>query len=112
VKLRNDYTCPLEITHDIIKGKWKSIIIFSLRDGEKSLSYLEKNIKGISQKMLLEQLKELEYFGLVAKIKYEGYPLKVGYYLSEDLGMEMLESILIMQRLGKKLLAKQTNNNY
>ena len=32
MKLREEYTCPLEIVHDIIKGKWKTIILFQLRN--------------------------------------------------------------------------------
>ena len=32
MKLRESYTCPLELVHDIIKGKWKTIIIFQLRN--------------------------------------------------------------------------------
>ena len=60
MKIRKDYTCPLEIVHDIVKGKWKPIILFQLKDSSKSLSQLEKDINGITQKMLLEQLKELQ----------------------------------------------------
>lgn len=60
MKIRKDYTCPLEIVHDMVKGKWKPIILFQLKDSSKSLSQLEKDINGITQKMLLEQLKELQ----------------------------------------------------
>lgn len=100
MKLREEYTCPLEIVHDIIKGKWKTIILFQLKDGEKSLSELEHEIQGISQKMLLEQLKELQSFGLVGKKVYEGYPLHVGYFLTQQRGMEMLKALNIMQQIG------------
>ena len=100
MKVRTDYTCPLEIVHDFIKGKWKTIILFQLRNGECSLSDLQHSIEGISQKMLLEQLKELEAFGLVTKKKYDGYPLKVGYLLTEDRGQYMLKAIRIMQNIG------------
>jgi DNA-binding HxlR family transcriptional regulator len=100
MKIRKEYTCPLEIVHDIIKGKWKSIVIFNLRTGEMSLSELEKSIEGISQKMLLEQLKELMDFGIVGKHKSKGYPLHVEYFLTETKGKELLEAILIMQRIG------------
>ena len=81
MKLRDEYTCPLELTHDMIKGKWKSIILWRLRIGPTSLSKLEKEINGINQKMLLEQLKELIEFGLVDKKTYEGYPLKLNTHL-------------------------------
>jgi DNA-binding HxlR family transcriptional regulator len=105
MKLRKECTCPLEITHDILKGKWKTIILWQLKHhGRTSLSQLEKDIKGISQKMLLEQLKELREFGLVDKIKYEGYPLRVDYYLTEDRGLRIIKALEIMQEIGKEYL--------
>lgn len=76
MKLRESYTCPLELVHDMIKGKWKTIIIFQLRNGKCSFSELLHSIAGITQKMLLEQLRELEHFGLIDKKTYDGYPLK------------------------------------
>ena len=60
MKMRDDYTCPLELVHDMIKGKWKPIILWRLRLGATSLSKLEQDIEGITQKMLLEHLKELK----------------------------------------------------
>jgi len=60
MKIRKDYTCPLEIVHDIVRGKWKPIILFQLKDYSKSLLQLQKEINGITKKMLLEQLKELQ----------------------------------------------------
>lgn len=100
MKIRNDFTCPLEIVHDIVKGKWKTIILFQLQYGRASLSKLEQNIEGISQKMLLQQLKELQEFGLVDKQTFAGYPLHVEYFLTEDRGMKMLIAICIMQEIG------------
>ena len=82
MKIRDEYTCPLEVVHDIIKGKWKSIILWQLKYGPTSLSKLEHDISGISQKMLLEQLKELKEFGLVDKVNFNGYPLNVEYFLT------------------------------
>ncbi|MBC3795998.1 winged helix-turn-helix transcriptional regulator [Acetobacterium tundrae] len=99
MKIRNDYTCPLEIVHDIIKGKWKTIIIFQMRSGSVSLSQLEKSIEGISQKMLLQQLNELRHFGLVDKENAQGYPLHVDYYLTER-GKRILKAVEIMQEIG------------
>ena len=100
MKIRNVYTCPLELTHDMMKGKWKPIIVWRLRLGPTSLSKLEKDIEGITQKMLLEQLKELKEFDIVDKHVFDGYPLKVEYFLTEDLGMQMLEALTIMQKIG------------
>lgn len=100
MKIRDDYTCPLEIVHDIIKGKWKTIILYQMKDGPKGLSELEHEIEGITQKMLLEQLRELIQFGLVEKKIFEGYPLRVEYSITERRGRKMLEAITIMQMIG------------
>ncbi len=99
MKIRENYTCPLELVHDIVKGKWKTIIIFQLRNGIRSFSELHHSIAGISQKMLLEQLRELKEFGLVDKHSYDGFPLKVEYYLTVR-GEKMLSAIRIMQDIG------------
>ena len=45
MKMRNEYNCPLELTYDIIKGKWKPIIIWQLSKNPYSLSSLKKEIK-------------------------------------------------------------------
>lgn len=100
MKVREEFTCPLELVQDMIKGKWKPIILWRLRLGPTSLSKLEKDIDGITQKMLLEQLKELIEYGFVEKKTYEGYPLKVEYFLTEDMGMQILEALKIMQHIG------------
>ena len=119
MKIRKEYTCPLEIVHDILKGKWKTVILWQLKfTGRTSLSQLERDIKGISQKMLLEQLKELREFGLVDKKKYDGYPLKVEYFVTEDKGKKILEALEIMQKVGAEyqigegFLKARVNYNY
>jgi DNA-binding HxlR family transcriptional regulator len=106
MKIRTDYTCPLEIVHDIIRGKWKTIILFQLRDGGAALAELERGIEGINQKMLLEQLKELQAFGLVEKQVFEGYPLHVEYSLTAPRGRRMLEAVRIMQEIGIEYMAE------
>lgn len=108
MKLRKECTCPLEITHDILKGKWKTVILWQLKHhGKTSLSQLEKDIKGISQKMLLQQLNELREFGLVDKIQYQGYPLKVEYFLTEDRVHKVIKALEIMQEVGQECLNEQ-----
>lgn len=106
MKIRDDYTCPLEIVHDIIRGKWKTIILFQLRSGNVTLSELEHGIEGITQKMLLQQLRELQQFGLVDKKEFQGYPLHVEYFLTEQRGRKMLEAIRIMQEIGVEYMVE------
>ena len=107
MKIREKFTCPLELIHDMIKGKWKSIILWRLRLGSTSLSKLERDIDGITQKMLLEQLRELIDYGFVKKTIFEGYPLHVEYSLTEDMGKEIVEALKIMQHIGINYLKKK-----
>jgi DNA-binding HxlR family transcriptional regulator len=108
MKIRKEYTCPLEIVHDIMKGKWKTVILWQLKfRGKASLSRLQQDIRGISQKMLLEQLRELREFGLVEKINYDGYPLKVEYFLNADKGLKIVKALEIMQEIGREYLKER-----
>lgn len=111
MKLRNDYTCPLEMTHDIIKGKWKPIILWQLSYGGCSLSFLKKSIVGISQKMLIEHLNDLLEYGMVGKTLSDGYPLKSEYFLLER-GKKMLEAITIMQSIGIEIMIEDHREDF
>lgn len=112
MKERAQYTYPLELTHDITKGKYKPIILWLLKD--KTFGFLEllRNISGgISQKVLTEQLKELVYFGFVIKEESEGYPLKVEYILSKR-GYKMLGAIQIMQEIGIDIMREDGREDF
>lgn len=103
MKIRNNPTCPLEIAHDMIRGKWKTIIIFQLRNGKQSLSSLKKSINGITEKILIEQLNELIDYKFVNKKNYQGYPRKVEYSLTPR-GEKLLKIVFQLQDLGKEYL--------
>lgn len=104
MKKRTEYTCPLEMTHDITKGKWKPIIIWVLGQNKIcSFSELIKEIKGISEKMLIEQINDLIEFDMVSKQQFKGYPLKVEYSLTER-GQKMLQAVSLMQEIGIELM--------
>lgn len=107
MKVREEFTCPLELIHDMIKGKWKSIILWRLRLGPTSLAKLERDIDGITQKMLLEQLNELIEYGFVEKKTFQGYPLHVEYSLTGEMGEQILEALKIMQDIGIDYLMAQ-----
>lgn len=113
MKIRKEYTCPLELVHDILKGKWKMVILYQLQfDEVTSLADLERNIKGINQKMLLQQLQELQEFGLIDKVKHMGYPLKVEYFLTKDKGEKVLEALEILQEVGTLYLEEQNQTHH
>lgn len=103
MKDRSTYTCPLELTQDMMKGKWKPIILWQLGKGKASLAELKRAIGGISQKMLLEHLRELQEVAVVDKKQYEGYPLRVEYFLT-DRGRRFLEVVNEMQKIGVEVM--------
>jgi DNA-binding HxlR family transcriptional regulator len=84
--------CPIELTLNVIGGKWKFLIIKELMDGPKRFAQLQKSIKGITQRMLTKQLRELERDGIVNRILYPQVPPKVEYTLT-PVGKE-LKSVL------------------
>ena len=90
--VQTTYKCALELTMDLIGGKWKLIILWHLLDGSKRFNELNKLIPAITQKMLTTQLRELEAKGLVNRKVYPEVPPKVEYSLT-DFGRS-LEKIL------------------
>ena len=68
----------------LLEGRWKLLILFHLFDGKaQRYSDLEKLIPGISQKMLAQQLRQLEAGGIVVRKLYPQVPPKVEYRLTE-----------------------------
>ena len=110
MKMREEYTCPLELTHDMIKGKWKPVILWQLSKGPASLSALKKEIAGISQKMLLQHLNELQSCGVVEKKTYEEYPLKVEYFLTPR-GHKIIVAVTIMQEVGIEIMVEDNKTD-
>ena len=67
----------------VLEGRWKLIILFYLfRDGTLRLSELERAIQGITQKMLIQQLRSLERAGVVSRLVHAVVPPKVEYSLT------------------------------
>jgi DNA-binding HxlR family transcriptional regulator len=75
--------CPVTAALSVIGGKWKVIILWHLQDGVKRFGELQRLVKGISQKMLTQELRDLEESGLVGRKVYPVVPPKVEYSLTE-----------------------------
>lgn len=86
------YHCDLEITLELIGGKWKSLILYYLLKGPKRTSELKRLIPAITQKMLVQTLRELEHDSVISRKSYNQVPPKVEYSTTE-LG-QSLEPIL------------------
>jgi len=76
-------SCPVATAIDVIGGKWKVIILYQLRGHTLRFGELKKAIPKITQKMLTQQLRELEKDKLVKRRVYAGVPPKVEYTSTE-----------------------------
>src|ERR1700749_4401215 len=74
---------PLRDSLDILGGKWKLQIIFSLKFGRKRFKEIQREIPGITSKMLSKELKDLEINDLATRYVFNTAPITVEYELSE-----------------------------
>ena len=77
------YHIGVEATLEVIGGKWKPIILCHLGNGPIRIGELKRQIPTITQKMLTQQLRELEQDQIINRIVYQQVPPKVEYELSE-----------------------------
>lgn len=84
---------PAERALKVISGRWKAIIIYHLLGGSKRLSELKRLIPDVSQKVLVQQLRELEAHGLVHREVFRQVPPRVDY-TATALG-QSLEPVLV-----------------
>lgn len=99
----NEYTynCPVELTLNTIMGKWKALILWQLSKGTKRYSELKRILPNITDKMLAQQLKELENDNIIIRKVYPVVPPKVEYSLAE-FGKEIQPILKSMQQWGIK----------
>ncbi|HAX73666.1 MAG TPA: transcriptional regulator [Firmicutes bacterium] len=101
IKDGQSYVCKLDWAFDLIRGKWKAVILCHLYDGTKRFLELKRITCGVSHKVLNEKLKELEEDGLIYKKVYDELPPKVEYYLT-DKGTEFAVALKQIEEIGIK----------
>lgn len=84
------FVCLLDLGVEFIRGKWKAVILCHLKGEPVRFLELQRKTKGVTQKMLNEQLKSLEDDGLVIRTVYPEVPPRVEYSLSEK-GKDLVE---------------------
>ncbi|SHJ86261.1 transcriptional regulator, HxlR family [Propionispora hippei DSM 15287] len=99
-----EYQCPMELTLELIGGKWKSLILWHLGENILRFSELKKALPKITQKMLTQQLRELEQDGLVKRFVYTQVPPKVEYSLTHA-GRTILPILTTMCQWGLDYVA-------
>ncbi|GAA2769451.1 helix-turn-helix domain-containing protein [Nonomuraea dietziae] len=80
---KQGYTCGLDAAVDVVGGKWKALILWALHYAPLRFGELKRSVPGISEKMLIQQLREMETYGLVHREVHHQVPPKVEYSLTE-----------------------------
>lgn len=91
--------CAVEAAIGLIDGKWKSVILFHLMEGTLRFSEIRRHIPAVTQRVLTNQLRELEVDGLITRKVYAQVPPKVEYSLS-PLGRSMQPILLSLKAWG------------
>jgi DNA-binding HxlR family transcriptional regulator len=73
------YCCGLEAALDVVGGKWKPIVLYHLAPGARRFGELRRLVSGISEKMLIQQLREMERDGIVDRNDFREVPPRVEY---------------------------------
>lgn len=98
-----EFTCPVEATIQLIGGKYKAIILWHLMSGTLRYSEIHKRIPKATDKMLAQQLRELEKDGLINRVVYPVVPPKTEYSLT-DFGRSLTPILDEMCNWGKTYL--------
>ncbi len=91
--------CSVEATLGLIDGKWKGVVLFHLLDGTLRFSEIRRKLPTVTQRMLTNQLRELEADGLVARKVFPEVPPRVEYSLTER-GRSLRPVIMALKEWG------------
>ena len=91
--------CPVEAALDMIGGKWKTMIVALLLDQTLRFNELERQLKGVTHRVLSGQLRDLEKCGIVRREVFPEVPPRVEYSLTE-LGLTLRPLMAELRRWG------------
>ena len=86
------YSCGLAAALDVVGGKWKPIVLWQLWPSRRRFGELRRLVTGISEKMLIQQLREMESAGIVTRHDFREIPPRVEYALT-PFGVSLVEAL-------------------
>ncbi|HZH09264.1 MAG TPA: winged helix-turn-helix transcriptional regulator [Microvirga sp.] len=102
----NSSGCSVEGVLDLIDGKWKGVILYHLMKGTLRFNEIRRKMPKVTQRMLTNQLRELEADGLLIRKVYPEVPPRVEYSLSER-GQSLEPVIAALKQWGDTNLSSQ-----
>jgi DNA-binding HxlR family transcriptional regulator len=102
---RQPYSCGLEAALDVVGGKWKPLVLWRLAQGPRRFGELRRLVGGISEKMLIQQLREMEQDGIVDRNDFREVPPRVEYSLT-PFGVSLTVALRPLCDWGSKHMAR------
>ena len=103
-------TIYVQTTLNVLGGKWKLLILWNLKDCKRRFSELKRLMPTISEKMLIQQLRELEKDGLVHRHVYPQVPPKVEYSFT-NYAESLIPVLQVLCNWGEKHLERFSDNS-
>lgn len=101
------YPCSVSLAMDLVGGKWKTVILYHLKDGKKRYNELRKELFSVTEMTLSLQLKQLEKDGLVSrKVFGEKPPIRVEYSLT-DFGKTFIPVLEAITHWGNQIVTEK-----
>ena len=102
--------CPVKATAEVISGKWKPLIIFSLKGGALRYGELRRQVPGPTHKVLTQQLRQLERDQIIRRTIYAQVPPRVEYSLTAY-GCTLTPVLESMADWGKKHVGRRARRD-
>jgi DNA-binding HxlR family transcriptional regulator len=106
--MKHHFGCPVQATSNVLAGKWKVLIVWHLSFGSRRFAEIRNLLPGVSEKVLTDQLRELERDGVIRRQSAKTVSPRVDYMLS-DAGKELIPVMEAMCNWGTKHLGVAPN---
>ncbi|MBJ8337869.1 helix-turn-helix transcriptional regulator [Antrihabitans sp. YC3-6] len=100
-----DYLCGLDAAIDVVGGKWKALILWALSVEPRRFGELRRELDGVTERVLTQQLRELERDGVVHREVHSQVPPKVVYSLTES-GIALDRAMSDLGRWGEENMSR------
>ena len=95
----SDPVCGLDIALAVMSGKWKPLILYHLQGGPQRFGDLKRLVAGISEKVLIQQLRDLQAAGVLVRHDYKEVPPRVDYTVT-PFGMTLVQALMPLCHWG------------
>jgi DNA-binding HxlR family transcriptional regulator len=102
-----NFLCGLDAAIDVVGGKWKALILWALSEQPRRFGELRRDLDGVTERVLTQQLRELERDGIVHREVFREVPPKVVYSLTEA-GVSLDRALTHLGHWGEEHMAALT----